>query len=288
MVKLAGVTQQDMLEHAPSASPGAGDGTISQQLLNQLEDPDPDVRIEAIEALSECREDLAITRLIDLAQTDANPDARCAALLALGQFIYLGSISDYGSGDPEPFEEIPQEDFLRARAFLLSVYHDGERPLDEKRCAVEALGFDGGDDISDAITELYARPEKAARISALRAMGRSGAIRWLETVGRELYNDDLDVQIEAIEAAGEMCADSLGKDLLRLTYADDRDIVLSALWALGQTGWEGGFDRLDEFTLHPDVEVREIADEAMDEWLFFNGLTSDYDQDEEDEFLDID
>jgi HEAT repeat protein len=288
MAKMAGATQQDRLKRTSLTSPGAGGGAISQQLLDRLGSSDPDVRIEAIEALSECKEDLAITRLIDLAQTDKDPDVRCAALLALGQFIYLGSISDYDSGDPDPFEEISQEDFGRARAFLLSVYHDGERSLDEKRCAVEALGFDGGDDISDAIAELYARPEKAAKISALRAMGRSGAIRWLETVGRELYNDDLDVQIEAIEAAGEMCADSLGKDLLRLTYADDRDVVLGALWALGQTGWEGAFDRLDEFTLHPDVEVREIADEAMDEWLFFNGLTFEYNEDDEDEFLDID
>jgi hypothetical protein len=107
-------------------------------------------------------------------------------------------------------------------------------------------------------------------------------------VGRELYSDDPDVQLEAIAAAGEMSADSLGKDLLRLTYADDQDVVLSALWSLGQTGWEGAFDRLDEFSLHPDPEVREIADEAMDEWLFFNGLMSDYDEQEDEDFLDLD
>jgi HEAT repeat protein len=262
--------------------------TILQWALKQLEHSDPDVRIDAIESLSECREDLAITCLIQRAQTDATSDVRCAALLALGQFMYLGTISDYGMGDPEVFEEIPQEEYDRTQSFLLSVYRDKGRSLDERRCAVEALSFGGGDDILDAIAELYNRPEKAAKISALRAMGRSGSARWLDIVGRELYNDDPDVQLEAIEAAGEMSADSMGKDLLRLTYSDDQDVVLSALWSLGQTGWEGAFDRLDEFTLHPDPEVREVADEAMDEWLFFNGLASDSIPEEEDEFLDID
>jgi HEAT repeat protein len=286
MGKIAGVPESTLGQTLEN--PCDGEGAIPQWLLDQLLESEPDIRIEAIEALSTCREDLAIDCLIERAQTDANPEVRGAALLALGQFIYLGSISEYETGDPELFEEISQADYDRTLAFLLSVYRDGERPLDERRCAVEALGFGDGADVLRAIAELYARPEKASKISALRAMGRSGAAGWLEIVGRELYSDDLDIQLEAIDAAGEMSADSLGKDLLRLTYADDRDIVLSALWALGQTGWEGAFDRLDEMSLDSDIEIREVADEAMDEWLLFNGLTSEYDEDEEDDLLDID
>lgn len=258
-----------------------------QSIRDLFSDPDPDIRIQAVEALSESEDPQSITRLIDLSQADPSPDVRSASLLALGQYIYLGSVSDYEAGNPDLFEEIPQEEYDRVRNFLLSVYHDQARPLDEKRCAVEALSFGGGDDILQAIDELYALPQKEAKLSALRAMGRSGAARWLDIVARELYSDDPDVQLEAIDAAGEMSADSLGKDLLRLTYADDLDTMLSALWSLGQTGWDGAFDRLDEMTLHPDLEVREIADEAMDEWLFFNGLATEYDEEEEDEFLDL-
>jgi HEAT repeat protein len=283
MAEATGETLEQALLHRDSK-----ERSVLQWALRQLQDSDPDVRIEAIEALSDCEEDTAIGCLIEQAQTDTNSDVRCTALLALGQFIYLGTISDYETEHPELFEEIPQQAYERTRRFLFSVCHDEERSLDERRCAVEALSFDGGDDILEAIAELYARPEKAAKLSALRAMGRSGTARWLQVLGRELYSDDPDIQLEAIEAAGEMSADSLGRDLLRLTYSDDQDVMLSALWSLGQTGWEGAFDRLDEFTLHPDAAVREIADDAMDEWLFFNGLTSDSIPDEEDEFLDID
>ena len=41
-------------------------------------------------------------------------------------------------------------------------------------------------------------------------------------------------------------------------------------------------------SLDPDGEIREVADEAMDEWLLFNGLTAEYDEDQEDDLLDID
>ena len=133
---------KETLGQAPSkvvdASEDAGE-TIPQWVLDNILESEPDIRVEAIEALSACREDLAINCLIDRVQTDADPDVRCAALLALGQFVYLGTISDYDTGDPELFEEISQEDYDRTRAFLFSVYRDERRPLDEKRCAVEAL-----------------------------------------------------------------------------------------------------------------------------------------------------
>ncbi len=138
------------------------------------------------------------------------------------------------------------------------------------------------------IAELYARPEKAAKLSALRAMGRNASSRWVDVLRAEFYNPDRDLQLQAIQSAGEISFDSLGKDLLRLTYSEDRDVMLDALWSLGQTGWDGAFDRLDELTLHRDPEVREVADEAMDEWLFYNGLESEYAEEEEDEFLDLD
>jgi HEAT repeat protein len=267
---------------------GEGEGDLSPRLMNWLADPDPRVRIQAIEEISGIREEWAITRMIDLTQHDPDLEVRCAALSSMGYYVYLGACSVYDEDPPELFQEIPQQDFERVCNFLLSVYRDPDRTLDEKRCAVEAQSYVMDDTAEDVIAELYARPEKEAKLSALRAMGRNGLARWQEILRREMYSTDLDVQIEAIEAAGEMSAEALGKDLLRLTYADDRDVLLSALWALGQTGWEGAFDRLDELTLDPDPEVREVADEALDEWLFFSGLNAETGEDEDDEFLDLD
>jgi HEAT repeat protein len=262
-------------------------GSILPLLLEDLQDSNARVRVLAIKQMSDYTDKIVIERLIDLAQHDPDLDVRCTALSGLGNFIYIGGISAY---DPEKDceiicldESISREDFERVYDFLLSVWQDVHLSLDEKECAIESLSFFSNHTVETLIAELYARPEKSARCSALTAMGRNGATRWVGTLRSELYSSDPDIQLEAIYAAGEMGLDVLGKDLWRLTYSEDKDTVLAAVWSLGQTGWDGAFDRLDELTLHDDLEIRETADEAMDEWLFYNGLGSDYDDLEDQE-----
>ena len=53
-----------------------------------------------------------------------------------------------------------------------------------------------------------------------------------------------------------------------------------------QTGWEHGFERLDELTLDPDSEVADVAEEALSEWFLMReleeevgDLDEDWDQD---------
>ena len=273
----------------PAVLPDNGSTTLSL-LLENLQDPDPRVRILAIRDISDCGDGIVVERLMDLAQHDPDLAVRCTAISGLGYFIYMGGISAY---DPEtdqeavgPDECLPKEDFEGVYGFLLSVYQDERRSLDEKCRAVEAQSYFSNDTVEDLIAELYARPEKSAKRSALVAMGRNGSTRWVDILRKELYSPDRDLQLEAIDAAGETSLDSLGKDLWRLTYSEDRDVMLAALWSLGQTGWDGAFERLDELTLHEDPGIREASDEAMDEWLFYNGLGSEYYEDESDESLD--
>jgi HEAT repeat protein len=167
------------------------------------------------------------------------------------------------------------------------VSRDPGRPAPEQRAAVVAASCFSNAQVEATIVELYRRTDKESRISALEAMGRNGSERWLEPIRRNLYHDDPELQLLAVLAAGEMGHDGLGKDLLHLTYADDRELMMAAIWSLGQTAWEGAFERLDECTLHPDPEVSEVADEALDEWLFFTGLEADaFDSELPDDDLD--
>lgn len=258
--------------------------TISEPLEN-LRHPNPRVRKSAIQEMSAGIDKGSVERLIDVAQRDPDLEVRCTAILGLGQLIYAEAISAY---DPETDQEVvssdgclSREDLKRVYDLLLSVCRDPACSLDERRCAVETQSFFSNETVEDLIAQLYERPERAAKLSALIAMGRNGSARWAEILRRELYGPDRDLQLEAITAAGEMSLDSLGKDLWRLTYSEDRVVMLAALWALGQTGWDGAFDRLDELTLHEDPEIAEAADEAMEEWLFYNGLSSEYSQEED-------
>jgi HEAT repeat protein len=265
---------------------------IPEQVWVGLNAPDAQVRAEAIEGLSECSPEAAIARLIDLAERDPEPVVRCAALIGLGELLYSCGASAY---DPETdhdalmqCEELPPEDVRRAFQLLLEVYRDPERTAAERRTAVEAVSCFSNPQVEETILDLYRRPDTESRISALVAMGRNGASRWLETMRRNLYHEDHEVQLVAVLAAGELGHEELGKDLLHLTYAEDRELMMAALWSLGQTAWEGAFDRLDECTLHPDPEVAEVADDALDEWLFFTGLeASDLDAGLPDDDLDL-
>jgi HEAT repeat protein len=249
---------------------------IPEQVSAALSDPDAQVRVAAVESLSKCSPEPAITRLIALGKRDPEQKVRCAALAGLGELLYMCGASAYDpETDPDDLlrcEGLPIEDVKHAFQFLLDAYHSPKRTPSERRTALEAVSCFCNPKVEDAIADLYQQPDKESRISALVSMGRNGSSRWLEPMRRNLYHDDQEVQLLAVLAAGELGHDGLGKDLLHLTYAQDRELMMAALWSLGQTAWEGAFDRLDECTLHEDPEISEVADNALDEWLFFTGL----------------
>jgi HEAT repeat protein len=276
---------------------GGGDFTMDYLpvLREYLDDEDAEVRALAVENLWDYPEPDLIDVLIDKAEHDPSPDVRCKAIVTLGRYIYEGEMADYDFdwGDMEEVmraEELPQADFLRVRSFLIGLYRDPDKSLDERRYAVEALGFHTDDEVFSIIEEAYAHPDPKMKMSAIFAMGRSGNVRWTDTILRELANPQKELQTEAIRAAGEIGLEEAGKDLWRLTYSEDRDIKLEAIWALGQTGWEGAFERLDELTIMgEDGEIREVAEDALEEWTLFSGLMGDMlpeDAELEEEFME--
>lgn len=245
--------------------------------FRHLDDEHPQVRIAAIKGLWHVPTLTLLDRLIQIAEQDPSPQVRAQAISGLGIFIFEGVMADFDS-DWELLDEMRGEDeidlagFERAKAFLLRVYAEETRTLDERRYAIESLGFEWDPAVADLIQEAYEQPERMMKISALFAMGRSGLARWRDILKRELYNEDLDIRREAIRAVGGIGMDELGKDLYRLTYDENREIMLEAIEALGQTGWREGFDRLEELTGDLDPEVAQVAEEALDEWLLMEEL----------------
>jgi HEAT repeat protein len=251
-------------------------GSILSFLLENLRDPNPRVRVLAIREIADYADDGALDPLIELADKDPELEVRCAAIAALGHYVYNGGVICLDEEDEldawRQQDALDPADLERTRGFLLSVYRDQTRTLDEQRRAVESLSHMPNKEVEETIAELFARAEKKAKISALAAMGWNGARRWEAVLRKALLHPDREIQIEAIRAGGESGLEELGRELWPLTYVEDKDIALAAIWALGQTGWEGAFERLDELTLDPDPQIRGCADDAMEEWLFFNGL----------------
>ena len=260
-----------------------------ETLQRYLDDPAAEVRLLALKALWSYPEPELIPPLIAAATQDEDESVRCQAIRTLGRYLYEGEMADYDLDFPMKDllaeDELPQEDFLRVKEFLLGVYRDPARSLDERRAAVEAIGFLWEDAAVDIIEEAYAHPEPRMKISAIFAMGRNGNSRWISTLRRELYNPDPEIRWEAVRAAGELQAEELGRDLLRLTYSEDRDVQEAAVWALGQSGWAGAFERLDELSTGMDPDLRDIAEDALEEWFIFSQMQSE--EPFEDEFEEM-
>lgn len=263
------------LKQANKGSPRRTRRGVSSLGLKALRDPDPQVRVRAIGALDDLQDDCTVDALLDLAQDDPVLRVRCAAFQGLGDFVLTAWIY-LGEPDPDTDPDTIHAGYRlpskvgQVYRFLLAACRDANRPLEERCCAVEALSYFYNHTVQDTIANLYARPERQARMSALRAMGHNGSSRWADIVQRALGDHDLGFRLAAISAAGEMGLASAGPALLRLTYSEDREERLAALRALGETGWHGAFERLDEMAVDEDPGVRRAAEQALEEWLFFN------------------
>lgn len=260
--------------------------------VEYLDDEDPQVRVIAIQGLWYNPDPNLIDRLLKVANQDPSEMVRAQAISALGMYVHEGVVADYEfdygpMADLLEEAELPEADFKRVKAFLLSVCADEKRSLDERRYAIESLGF-LGKEVAHLIEEAYHRPEKDMKVSAIFAMGRSGMVRWADILARELNSPEPDIQLEAVRAVGAIGLTELGEDVYRLTYSEDKDLMLEAVEALGQTGWEEGFERLDELASDPDPEIAEVAEEALSEWFLLREIADQADDLDADWYLDDD
>jgi hypothetical protein len=258
-----------------------GEDTFTDDLLSieeSLNDEDAEVRALAVDCLWDYPIAKMIAPLMALARQDPSQEVRSKALVALGRYIYEGEVAsyDFDWGDvEEPMREweLSEEDVLRVKEFLLDVIRDESESLDSRRFAMEALSFINEPEVVEIIEEAYRHPDVNMKMSAIFAMGRQGNMCWKEIILQELDNPVPDVQYEAVRAAGESYLEEAAPHLAELARdAEDKELRLAAIFALGRTGGEGVFELLEELTLHPDDEIREVAEAAMEEWEIYHGL----------------
>jgi HEAT repeat protein len=265
-----------MLEYLESSEEGYF-SNYSDSLSVLAKDPNPEIRIKAIECLWEYPSKDCISLLFDILESETNPGVRAKLVSGLGRYIFELE-DDELFRDDEMFEKmaleedvIPRDDLIRVKQYLTNTFRDETKSLDERRFALEGLGFSSDDAVQGMVEEAYASEEKMMRISAIFAMGRSGLTRWEKTLVAEVGNPDRDIQMEAIRACGNSAIEKAGKKILQLTHSGDREILLASAWALGQTGWKEGFERLDKLSSSKDKEIRETAEAALEEWFVANG-----------------
>jgi len=241
-----------------------------------LDDPDAEVRAQAIRCLWDYPQVEFIDFLITCAREDPSQEARSAAISTLGRYIYEGDMADYDSaeGGSELWEdELPREDFERVKTFLLQVASDPQAHLDSQRFALEALGFLVDEQVNALIERAYQHPDVKMRMSAIFAMGRQGTMRWKDIILRELDSEFPELQFEAVRAAGEAFLEEATPRLIELTSPTvNKDLRLAAIFALGKTGGEDVQILLGDLLDDPDEDVRDVAEAALEEWFIYHGM----------------
>jgi HEAT repeat protein len=239
-------------------------------LRDYLEDKDAQVRSLALDGLWDYPVPELIVPLFEIARNDPSQKVRSKAIVTLGRYIYEGNMAvyDFDWGAMEELmreDELPEEDFLRVKDFLLKLVRDEGQPLDSRRFAIEALSFLNEPEVQDLIEAAYAHPDVNMKVSAIFAMGRQGDQRWADSLLKELDSEVKDLQYEAVRAAGEACLDKAAPRLEELALVDDKNLQLEAIWALGKIGGEDVSEFLYDLADNEDREIREMAEAALEE-----------------------
>ncbi|HDN80278.1 MAG: HEAT repeat domain-containing protein [Chloroflexi bacterium] len=245
---------------------------FSPVLEELIDDEDPEIRAMAVRGLWNYPHPRFIDRLLELSLKDPSQEVRSQAILTLGRYIYEGEMSDYDfeweGPIPELLEpELPIEDFLRVKNFLLTLFRDESQPIESRRYAVEALGFLSDPEVLEIIETAYNHPDRRMKISALFAMGRNGHKRWHPIILKELENPDYEIRYEAVRAAGEAYIEEATPILIDIAcFEKDKDLRMEAIWALGKTGGEEAESVLIYLISDdPDKDIREVAEAALEE-----------------------
>lgn len=234
---------------------------FSSLSLLALKDPDPIVRMLAVQSLGEYEELDFADIFMEMMQQDGDVQVRAAAAAALGTFIYLGEI-----------EEIPEQILHDIEERLLRVTKGQDAVLVRRR-ALEALGFSSRAEVSSLIEAAYHSGDRDWLISALFAMGRSYNQIWEENVTAMLEDDREEVRAEAVEAAGTLSLQKSTPKLLELLTDEDDDVRAAAIWSLSEIGGEGVRDALEELLDETeDEEEADLIENALDNLEFVEGI----------------
>ncbi len=241
-------------------------------LRSLLDDPDAQVRAEAIACLWNDPDPRWIDVLMNKANEDPHSDVRTHAISALGRYVFEGDAAAFEEWDGYEVS-ITQDDYVRVTDFLFRIAQDPEEAVEARRYAIEALAFRAEDsDVLDLIEWAYHHEDRRLKVSALFSMARNGDPRWTEYILGELHSRDTEIQYEAVHAAGELGLEEATDTLIEMVRGKNvrKPLRLLAIYALGEIGDERAYPVLDRLTHSRDRDVREVAREAVEEWLAVN------------------
>lgn len=222
-----------------------------------LDDPDEEVRAEAIGGLWEDESPETALALIKKLQTDCSARVRAAAATALGTFTYLATMEKL----------IPRIAKAIKEALLATIYEEAEK-IEVRRRAIEAIAYIAEEPVTSLIQWAYHHPEPKMRVSAVFAMGRNCDERWLPAIKKEMASSNPEMRYEAARACGELESKECAPQLIALTRDPDAEVRIAAVISLGQVGGKLAKQTLQRIVESGDEALREAAEQSLEELRF--------------------
>jgi HEAT repeat protein len=220
-----------------------------------FDDPDPSVRREAVESIVEDTSPSLLERLVGLAAADPDVGVREAALRGLAPFALRGELGELS----------PDQTELVADSLLSALRREGEA-AGPRREALAGLGYLNRPELPDEIRRGLGDPE--LRLGAVRAMGRTADVAWLDGLAREAASDDPRMREEAARACGELADGRAVAVVADLVDDPVIDVRLAAIGALGQIGGDQAREALLYAVEDKRAPIREAAGAALGELEF--------------------
>lgn len=256
-----------------------------------LSDPEPMVRVAALDGLWDATDVGVIPAISELVQNDASQHVRAAAAAALSHFLLMAA---WGEVEGVPEDEIT--------AVLLGAYRDPDSEVPLRRAALEALGSVSTSEVQRLIEAAYEGSDPELQLGALFAMGNSADPRWLSILLDEMESPYSEMRIEAARASGTVGHSDAVPALAELAYDDDEEVAATAIEALGLIGGDQALEVLEGLLEDPQMEhLYEVVEMAMDDldglanqksllslaedWMIASDEALD---DEDDDLIDLD
>lgn len=237
-------------------------------LLEQLIDPDEEVRAEAREELTLQMDDDLARVFLDLIAGDGNEDVRADTVIGLGPIIEEAGM-DFDDEDdfewgPELGPGISRETFDTILREVQEVYKAESQPKLVRRRAFESLVRHPQPWQKSEIRQHFASGDRDWKLTAVFAMGYVPGFE--KEIIELVSSGEGDFLFEAVRAAGNMDVKGAAGRIRAIAQSEDadRDLRCIAIEALQYVDPDCE-DLLERLTESRDEEVAEVAAAVLEE-----------------------
>ncbi len=218
-----------------------------------LKDSHEEVRQAAIAGLWEFEDRSLIPGLVRMLREDESGEVRAAAAMGLGKFASLA----------QDGKILPRDGDI-VRGSLMEALGDEKEWLEVRRRALEAVAPFSTGDINKYVRWAYDSEDIKLKCSSIYAMGRTGEPQWMPVVVRELQNPNTPIRYEAANACGVMDEEEMAPHLIPLLHDDDLQVQLAAIAALGEIGGQLAKKALRRCLSQGDPALEEAVTDALE------------------------